>query len=251
MFIYKITNLVTNEVYIGQTTRTVQKRFLQHLNNARNHRKESKLTRAIREYGEDNFVYDVLDTAESQEELNQKEKYWIIQYDAVNTGYNSTYKTDCAGSIYNSKTKKEKKEIHDKISKPKQGKNNPHAHSIKCRNEDTKEELYFDTVEDCRKYFKEHTHRFITTRVRHQVKSLYRGKWNISYENEDYTVCSRIVTRKNRKFEVIDLSTNNLYLFSSMTKASITLSISKYTIEKYLRLNVSEFYIDTYKFIIL
>lgn len=154
MFIYKITNLVTNEVYIGQTTRTVQKRFLQHLNNARNHRKESKLTRAIREYGEDNFVYEVLDTAESQEELNQKEKYWIIQYDAVNTGYNSTYKTDCAGSIYNSKTKKEKKEIHDKISKPKQGKNNPHAHSIKCRNEDTKEELYFDTVEDCRKYFK-------------------------------------------------------------------------------------------------
>lgn len=33
-YIYKITNTLNNKIYIGQTVKTVQKRFTQHKNNA-------------------------------------------------------------------------------------------------------------------------------------------------------------------------------------------------------------------------
>lgn len=72
--IYKITNTKNGKVYIGQTTHTLRDRWRLHC--ARNSTC-SLLKRAILEYGKDAFIMEQVDTAESREELNQKEMAWI------------------------------------------------------------------------------------------------------------------------------------------------------------------------------
>ena len=75
MFIYKITNIANNKVYIGQTIRPVKKRFQRHLTDAIKCKLDTHLARAIRKYGKENFIIEEIDTAQSQEELNKKEQY--------------------------------------------------------------------------------------------------------------------------------------------------------------------------------
>lgn len=72
MIIYKITNKENNKVYIGQTIRTLQQRFNRHKNDALHNILNTHFARAIREYGPDAFIAEVIDTAETQEELNKK-----------------------------------------------------------------------------------------------------------------------------------------------------------------------------------
>ena len=53
-------------------------------------RKTNYFHNAIHQYGEDNFSFIQIDTAESQSELDEKEKYWIGYYNSTdkNVGYN-------------------------------------------------------------------------------------------------------------------------------------------------------------------
>jgi len=74
MLIYKCTNLLNNKIYVGQTIRPLKKRIKGHLI-------EPKSTNhfycALKRYGLKNFKWEVIDTASSQTELNNKERYWI------------------------------------------------------------------------------------------------------------------------------------------------------------------------------
>lgn len=65
MFIYKITNLVNNKLYIGQTRRVCEVRWNEHLND-----RGLLLGRAIRKYGKDCFKFELMFSANSQEELD-------------------------------------------------------------------------------------------------------------------------------------------------------------------------------------
>ena len=84
MFIYKITNKINNKVYIGQSIRPIEKRFQRHINDALNNIIDTHFSRAIRKYGKDNFYVELIDKAENQEELNNKEQYWFIYYESTN-----------------------------------------------------------------------------------------------------------------------------------------------------------------------
>ena len=76
MFIYKITNIKTEEFYVGQTIKNVDYRF-------RKHKEMSirgggyKLHNAMRKYGVENFIIEILDTAKDLNELNEKEIHYI------------------------------------------------------------------------------------------------------------------------------------------------------------------------------
>lgn len=90
MIIYKSTNKITGKIYIGQTTHTLDKRIKGHI-------KESKIESnrpfmlSINKYGEDNFTFETIDSANNLDELNDKEVYWINFYDSVSpNGYNVT-----------------------------------------------------------------------------------------------------------------------------------------------------------------
>ena len=90
--IYKITNLVNNKVYIGQTRQDIHKRFIQHCSCSNKNFYKSKLHEAIRKYGKNNFTIECIDTASNLDELNEKEVYWINYYNSldINFGYNIT-----------------------------------------------------------------------------------------------------------------------------------------------------------------
>jgi group I intron endonuclease len=90
MIIYKITNLINNKVYIGQTTQLIDIRWKQH---CQLNRKRSchLIQNAIKKYGQNNFNIEQIDTCLSKEELNIQEKYWILKYQSFGPkGYNLT-----------------------------------------------------------------------------------------------------------------------------------------------------------------
>ena len=92
-YIYKITNLINEKVYIGQTTTTIDHRWGQHktYRNKRNH-----LYSALDKYGIDNFKIEEIShyTRNTKEKLiqilNKKEIYYIAKYNSTNPdfGYN-------------------------------------------------------------------------------------------------------------------------------------------------------------------
>lgn len=89
-YIYKIINKINGKVYVGKTEDTPELRFNEHLRTVKRGVKQSKLYSAIKCYGPENFMVEELDTANSRDELNQKEKYWIEKLDSrnPNVGYN-------------------------------------------------------------------------------------------------------------------------------------------------------------------
>ena len=89
-YIYKITNKINGKVYIGQTIKTVEKRFTQHKNNSnKTYFSQIVLYKAFNKYGIENFICETIEKVPN-EELNNREKYWINYYDSYFNGYNST-----------------------------------------------------------------------------------------------------------------------------------------------------------------
>lgn len=89
--IYKITNMVNNKVYIGQSVNIAQRWKAHRTRPYQPHceQYEQPLYRAIRKYGLDQFIFEVIEEC-NPEELNEKEVAWIQFYDATNSskGYN-------------------------------------------------------------------------------------------------------------------------------------------------------------------
>jgi group I intron endonuclease len=90
MIIYKSTNKITEKIYIGQTKHALDTRI-------KNHIKESKqesnrpFMSSINKHGIDNFTFEIIDSANNLDELNDKEIYWINFYNSVfPNGYNVT-----------------------------------------------------------------------------------------------------------------------------------------------------------------
>lgn len=90
-FIYKITNDINDKVYIGKTTlSSVEDRFQEHLKDSQRVRFEKRpLYNAISKYGIENFHIYLIEEV-PLEQLEDREKYWIKQYDSYQNGYNAT-----------------------------------------------------------------------------------------------------------------------------------------------------------------
>ena len=186
MWIYKITNIQNNKVYIGQTIRPIEQRFHRHLSDALNNILDTHFARAIRKYGKDSFIIEEIDNAQTQDELNQKEQYWIRYYNSVEDGYNETDAVSkCGGNTYQSKTREEMEVIKNKIRQTKLGDKNPMARKIKRTNIITNEVDIFDTVINCAKACGiQNGKTSISTRLNGQVKSPYKKTWIFEYYDE-------------------------------------------------------------------
>lgn len=186
MWIYKITNIQNNKCYIGQTIRPIEQRFHRHINDALNNSLDTHFARAIRKYGQENFIAEQIDIATNQNELNEKEQYWIRYYNSIENGYNETdaiYK--CGGNTYRSKTKEEMEVIKEKIRKSKVGYKNPMAKKVKRTNILTNEIDIFDTVIECAKACGISSGKTsISTRLNGKVKTPFKGTWIFEYYNE-------------------------------------------------------------------
>lgn len=97
-YCYKITNAVNGKVYIGKT-KDIRNRWANHRSRAFNPKDKRyffPLSHAIRKYGVDNFSFDVLQICETEDEVNNYEETYIVQFRAnINIygdefGYNMT-----------------------------------------------------------------------------------------------------------------------------------------------------------------
>jgi len=92
MIIYKITNLVNEKIYIGRTISTLAKRKHDHLLEASRPYYDgfnTPIHMAIREFGEDNFKWEIIDTVLFQESLILLEKKYIETLNCkIPNGYN-------------------------------------------------------------------------------------------------------------------------------------------------------------------
>ncbi|WP_417876099.1 NUMOD1 domain-containing DNA-binding protein [Winogradskyella sediminis] len=86
--IYKAENEINGWVYIGATSNSVHQRKLDHLERA-NRQEKGKFYEAISTYGKDAFNWVQVDTASTIDELAEKEKSYILEYNSQENGYNS------------------------------------------------------------------------------------------------------------------------------------------------------------------
>lgn len=88
MEVYIIRNSVNNKVYIGQTTKTKEERFKEHIQTSKlyfNH----PFYNSIRKYGSDVFTINSLKICDTIDELNYWEEFYIKEYNSLSpNGYN-------------------------------------------------------------------------------------------------------------------------------------------------------------------
>lgn len=91
MGIYRLTNIETQQMYIGQA-RDARERLREHckfglsIDTPGN----NKLYPNMIKYRPENFTFELLEQCEDASQLNEKERYWIEFYDTYNNGLNNT-----------------------------------------------------------------------------------------------------------------------------------------------------------------
>lgn len=88
--IYKITNILTGDIYIGQSV-NVADRWKNHIKCGLGIDASStnKLYNNMQEYGVWNFTFEILQKC-SRDKLNEKERFWIEMYQSNKVGLNVT-----------------------------------------------------------------------------------------------------------------------------------------------------------------
>jgi len=82
MIIYKTTNLVNGKIYIGKDKR----------NNPKYLGSGKLLNKAIKKYGRENFIKEILEYCNSEEHMSEREKIWTCKFNSTDRaiGYNMT-----------------------------------------------------------------------------------------------------------------------------------------------------------------
>jgi hypothetical protein len=93
MQVYKITNVVNGKIYIGKDT----------ISDKNYYGSGVLIKRAIEKYGKENFKKEILEECNSNNELCEKEKYWINYYNStdLNIGYNISKGGDGGDTLSN------------------------------------------------------------------------------------------------------------------------------------------------------
>ena len=217
MIIYKVTNLINNKIYIGQTVSSLEIRKSQH-ERSYSYGYRNAFPRAINKYGKENFKWEIIDTANSLEELNEKENYYIGLYQSTNRkkGYN----LKCGGNNkFLDDTVKQKigdaqrGELNHMYGKT--GDLNPTSKRVKNI---TTGEIFGSSMECARELGLNFSH--VSAVCRGSRKST--GKMVFRYLDEDGKVIEPIIISKpkriNRK-KVMNIDTGEV--FNSATEAEI------------------------------
>jgi hypothetical protein len=101
MVIYRTTNLINGKIYIGQDKN----------NNPSYFGSGDLIKRSIKKHGKENFIKEILCVCNTIDELNEKEKFYINEFNSTdrNIGYNITI-GGTNGTMLNRKHSKETKE---------------------------------------------------------------------------------------------------------------------------------------------
>lgn len=117
--IYKLTNTVNGKGYIGFTSKTPERRWQMHLENAQKKRNQY-LYDAINKYGWENFTKEVLyQSIDGPHTLNKMEPHFILEHNTFfmnDCGYNMTLGGAGALGVKHSEASKQKRSKRSKGS---------------------------------------------------------------------------------------------------------------------------------------
>lgn len=170
--IYKIHNIVNNKMYIGSSIE-IYGRWQDHKKELRhNYHTNKRLQHSWNKYGEDKFVFEILENVGNKENLLDREQYWMNYYDSYNRdiGFNiNPIASSQLGFKHSDESKRKMSEsrkgekhhlygkFHSDESKQKMSK----SHTGKKHNDETKQKMSNDRMKHVsslkgRKQTKEH-----------------------------------------------------------------------------------------------
>lgn len=144
MNIYKITNIINGDAYIGKTTKPIDVRFKTHLNNARRH-EDTFLYRAVRKYGSSAFCIELIEET-TDILLNEREKFWISE---IQPKYNMTEGGD-GGDTSNSPNYKNgmlNRPVHEKFLTSSRMTGRQHTEITKAKQSESRKK-FWETIPD-------------------------------------------------------------------------------------------------------
>ena len=115
-YIYKIINDINNLIYVGQTKRTLTRRWYEHKKYALESDSKTKLYQAIKTIGVEHFKIQLIEEVFGIEERNCREQYWIEYYNSFQNGYNSTNGGGCFDYINSSQLEKSDKIVELRLN---------------------------------------------------------------------------------------------------------------------------------------
>jgi group I intron endonuclease len=218
--IYMIKNKINDKIYIGQTIRSFSDRIMGHKNGLCN----DHLKASFQKYGFDNFEFSIIDTAETFEELNQKEIYYINLYDSRNR--NKGYNIEIGGR--NSTASEETLEKMSRAHKgSKQSKEWVEKRIPKAGSDEAKKHGRPKTEEQ-KKYLSESSPKFWQGKERDQ-DTVNKIKETISNSGRD----KKYRQLYSKKVYIIDINTNELlYTFDSTKLAGEGLGLHQSTVSE-------------------
>lgn len=109
--VYCICNIMNGKMYIGESI-DIYRRWHEHVQDLRDGiHNNIRLQRSWNKYGEHNFKFSIIEECK-EENLTDREKYWIKFYDSFKNGYNQTEGGDgCFGYKHNDEVKEKMKKI--------------------------------------------------------------------------------------------------------------------------------------------
>lgn len=124
--IYSLTNKTTSKRYIGQTVYLNGRKGDHLLNLRRNQHDNDYLQKAFNKYGEEDFIFEVLevipkleDCSNDKDKLTEREQYWMDFYNCYNREYG--YNINLSASINPMQGKTHTPEARKKISEAAKG----------------------------------------------------------------------------------------------------------------------------------
>lgn len=248
--IYKITNKINGKIYIGQTSLSVEDRFNAHVYNAETNC-QFHLSKAIRKYGKENFIFESIDYALTKKEINEKEIYWIKELKSNNRlyGYNMTYGGE-GGNTYMCKTEEEMKEIRHKISLSKLGGKVWNSKKIYMKNIITDETILFESGDKCGEFllneFKElppgriwfmHAYK---NRI-YGVQSIFKDKYVFYFENDKLGRITKFKSKQGKMPHIItNVKTGETFIGISKEECLSHFNLLEYR-NKWGNLNVTKY----------
>ena len=112
--IYKIINIVNNKIYVGSSV-NIKERKKRHFIKLKSNKHENRyLQNAFNKYGEENFIFEIIEYVENKNMLLEREQYWIDELSVCdrNIGYNMRLKAGSnLGYICSEETREKLRQI--------------------------------------------------------------------------------------------------------------------------------------------
>lgn len=220
MVIYKITNLINGKIYIGQTTKTLKDRILQH-RNAFVSNVDNYLYNAMHKYGWDNFKFEAIDcSAQTKYELDKLEQYYIKKYNSRIDGYNMT-----DGGESNPMDCPRSREKHDRIMR---------TDDVRARISESMKASYAKRggpTEEHRKHLSERKKAMYASKQGDEVRAKFRANFKVSPEHR-----SALIEGRRKGVYCVDIDDEFVAQFDKVKDAAQWWLENGYKVKDYTQL---------------